>query len=77
MIKPGDVPITALNVTEEELTVLVYAVEMFNNMVQTAPVVDHPMFRNTRSDRMKMRRASNRMHLRMTSLGKAYGIEAV
>jgi hypothetical protein len=72
MIATGDLPIMQLNLTEDELQVLVFSVVMFNQVVQTAPAV--PGMSN-RSDRIKQRRASQRFTDRIVSLASSYGME--
>jgi hypothetical protein len=72
MIHTGQVPVTSINLTEDELTTLVYAMHSWDRLMQTVPRVEDFA---TRSEAMTKRRAAHRFNQRIQSLAKGYGIE--
>ena len=73
MIRLPEEPVTTINVTRDELMVLVYAVAAWHDMTRNAPIIANQGI--SRSDAMRARRSAERFANRIRSLGQAYGIQ--
>ena len=72
MIKTGEPSRITLMFTEDEFRTIVYAVEAFNHVVQTAP---RDPSQASRADAINARRSAARLNERLRDLATGYGIE--